>query len=198
MDKTFLIRWYGSFYGENALDDLKEWENNHSDYTCNLYLIKGYKKYAKTTNHYYIGKTIQGVAKRFSNKDHHIKELPRISEIWVGHFVNMLPDDEDILLAERMLICYVSNEVGNQYMLNRICVNYAPAQNVYILSEWYNYKTLKQRERISKDSIAKIIPDVIAYRVTEKKQSLLYMSEKFKKFWFYITIWRGESYVQES
>lgn len=26
MDKTFLIRWYGSFYGENALDDLKEWE----------------------------------------------------------------------------------------------------------------------------------------------------------------------------
>lgn len=99
MDKTFLIRWYGSFYGENALDDLKEWENNHSDYTCNLYLIKGYKKYAKTTNHYYIGKTIQGVAKRFSNKDHHIKELPRISEIWVGHFVNMLPDDEDILLA---------------------------------------------------------------------------------------------------
>lgn len=184
MDKTFLIRWYGSFYGENALDDLKEWENNHSDYTCNLYLIKGYKKYAKTTNHYYIGKTIQGVAKRFSNKDHHIKELPRISEIWVGHFVNMLPDDEDILLAERMLICYVSNEVGNQYMLNRICVNYAPAQNVYILSEWYNYKTLKQRERISKDSIAKIIPDVISYRVTEKKQSLLYMSEKLKKYWY--------------
>ena len=119
-----------------------------------------------------------------SNKDHHINELPRISEIWVGHFVNMIPDDEDILLAERMLICYVSNEVGNQYMLNRICVNYAPAQNVYILSEWYNYKTLKQRERISKDSIAKIIPDVIAYRVTEKKQSLLYMSEKLKKYWY--------------
>lgn len=184
MDKTYLIRWYGSFKGKNALEDLKAWENDHSDYTCNLYLIKGYKKYAKASFHYYIGKTIQGVAKRFSNKGHHINELPRILEIWVGTFVNMKPNNKDILLAERMLICYVSNEVGDQNMLNKRCVDYAPAQNVYILSEWYNYKTLKQRERISKDSISKIIPDVIAYRVTEKKQPLLYMSEKLKKYWY--------------
>jgi len=83
-----------------------------------------------------------------------------------------------------MLICYVSNEVGSQNMLNKICINYAPAQNVYIMSEWYNYKTLKQRERINKDSIAKVIPDVLAYRVTENRQSLLYISEKLKKYWY--------------
>ena len=184
MDKTFLIRWYGSFNGDKAMDELRDWEDCHQDFTCNLYLIKGYKKYAKTTNHFYIGKTIQGVSKRFSNEGHHINELPRISEIWVGRFANLEPDDNDILLAERMLICYASNEVGNQNMLNKICINYAPAQNVYIMSEWYNYKTLKQRERINKDSIAKVIPDVLAYRVTENRQSLLYISEKLKKYWY--------------
>ena len=83
-----------------------------------------------------------------------------------------------------MLICYASSEVGNPNMLNQICTDYAPPQNVYILSEWYNHTTLKQYERVRRDSVAKIIPDVIAYRVTEEKQSILFISEKLKKYWY--------------
>lgn len=184
MDKVFLVRWYGSFNGEDALDELRLWEKSHPECECNLYLIRGYKKHAKTTIHYYIGQTIQGVAKRFANQGHHINELHRISEIWVGCFANTVPDKSDISLVERMLICYASSEVGNPNMLNQICTDYAPPQNVYILSEWYNYTTLKQYERVRRDSVAKIIPDVIAYRVTEEKQSILFVSEKLKKYWY--------------
>ena len=82
-----------------------------------------------------------------------------------------------------MLISYVGNEVGEQNILDKICL-YVPSQNVYILSEWYNYKNLKRRERINKNSIAKLVPDVIAYRVTDDNQPLLYISEKLKKYWY--------------
>lgn len=181
---VFLVRWYGPFKGDYAKDELRQWEKSHLEYECNLYLIRGYKKHAKTTVHYYIGKTIQGISNRFSNQDHHINEFHRISEIWVGSFANTAPDNKDILLAERMLICYVSSEVGNQNMLNQICTDYAPPQNVYILSEWYNYTTLKQYERFHMQSVAKIIPDVIAYRVTEERQSILFICEKLKKYWY--------------
>lgn len=180
--KSFLIHWYGPFKGENSLEDLKDWESTQN-IEPSLYLIKGYKKYAKITNHFYIGKTIQGVSKRFANQGHHINELSRISEIWVGHFDNLEPNNKEILLAEQMLISYVGNEVGEQNILNKICL-YVPSQNVYILSEWYNYKNLKRRERINKNSIAKLVPDVIAYRVTDDNQPLLYISEKLKKYWY--------------
>lgn len=102
----------------------------------------------------------------------------------MGSFANTIPDNKDILLAERMLISYVSSEVGSQNMLNQICTDYAPPQNVYILSEWYNYTTFKQYERLHMESVAKIIPDVIAYRVTEERQSILFISEKLKKYWY--------------
>ena len=85
--KSFLIHWYGPFKGENSLEDLKDWESTQN-IEPSLYLIKGYKKYAKITNHFYIGKTIQGVSKRFANQGHHINESSLKNSMLARQFSN--------------------------------------------------------------------------------------------------------------
>lgn len=175
-NNTFLVRWYGPFVNQ---EDEQEWEETQDD-NFNLYLIYGKRKYARNTTHYYIGKTIQGVCNRFKNKAHHILEFTTIQEIWVGKFANLKPTDKDIRLVEKMLTSYMGFEVDKKRMLNRTNF-YAPNQNIYLISEWYNSFSI-QWVRHKAESPARIIPDVIAYKL-EEETPIAFIANKLKKKW---------------
>lgn len=175
MDKTFLIRWFGPFFDR---EDERNWEREQKE-KFNLYMICGQKKYAKSMEHYYIGQTIRDVYKRFSDRNHHINDLQRINEIWIGTFANKKPTKTDINLAEKMLISCMDVEIGEVAMLNATNKD-LPSENVYLISEWY------QRSRNiwikkSRTSPASIIPDVIAYRINDNNEPILYAANKLKK-----------------
>ena len=99
--KTYMLHWFGPF--ENV-EDVAKWEKENKEHVCNLYLIEGKRPYARTTRHYYCGKTIQWVHKRLSNLNHHIGELRTVDEIWMGCIRNIEPDGQDILDLENINI----------------------------------------------------------------------------------------------
>lgn len=176
MNNAFLIRWYGPFY---STEEVKYWESDCNE-SFNLYLISGQKKYAKKAEHYYVGQTIRSVHQRFSDKGHHINELPRISEIWIGCFANKHPKRCEINIAENMLTAYLAQEIGESNILNRIN-KIKPNDNVYILSEWYKTTCDEVWKRKRLNSPSNLIPDVIAYRIDSENQDTLFISNKLKQ-----------------
>lgn len=178
-DKTFLIKWYGPF---KSLEEEYYWEIDN-DLSFNLYLIHGRKKHAKTKTHYYVGQTSQGVYNRFKNKGHHINDFSEIHEIWVGSFFNISPEKTDINLAEKMITSYLAydDEVGNKLLLN-VTNTYAPNTSVYIINRWYN-KVQNEWQRHGKTSLAKILADVIAYKLNDANECILFEAKKLKRRW---------------
>ena len=179
MEKNvYILRWYGPFCN---VDEVRDWETENNC-PCNLYLISGMKKYAKTSIHYYIGKAERNfISDRFLDKGHHINDFSRVQEIWVGTIANKRASHGDVMLIENMLTSYVAGEIGEDKMLNKInfCL---PSINVYILAEWINPITQTAWGKLSRTSPGSIIPDVIVNKTYDDTFNYnLYVSKKLKK-----------------
>lgn len=179
MEKNiYIIRWYGPF---PDVESIRHWElNNHIP--CSLYLMSGMKKYAKSSIHYYIGKTERNlITDRFKDKDHHINDFSRINEIWLGCFANKKASHNDVTLVENMLTSYFVGEVDGDKMLNKINF-YLPTSNVYVLSEWISPYRERAWSKLSRSSPANIVADVIVNKANDRAYNYyLYVSKKLKK-----------------
>mgnify|MGYP001748296805 FL=1 len=175
---VYLIRWYGPF---SDINSAREW-NKETQIPCNLYLISGMKKHAKTSIHYYIGETERRIiTNRFMDKGHHINDFSRLKELWVGTFINKKVTHKDIMTAEKMMISYFVGEIGEEKMLNKI--NFSlPNSNVYVISEWIKPDTARAWSNLPKNSPGNIMADVIVNKVTDQAFNYyLYTAKKLKR-----------------
>ncbi len=181
-DKAFYVKWYGPFSSKNRL---AEWERQQ-DWKINLYLLQGKKKYAKKIS-YYCGKTIRAAYKRFSDADHHIKDIEnRDHSIYVGRIANFSTlEEKDILLVEKLLTSYLGWYIGQDSMLNKTNF-YAPncTQEVCIVNRWINLRTGREYQRLPIYSPAHFIPDVMVYHYDEQeKKCELVIASRLKSIW---------------
>lgn len=182
-DKAFFLKWYGPF---SSKEELAEWELQHG-WNFHLYLLHGKKKYAKTRECYYCGKTIRTAYKRFNDAGHHIEEIEnREHAIYVARFANAsIINDKDILLVEKLITSYLGSEIGQDAMLNKTNF-YAPNCDVEIcvISRWYNWRTGKEYRRTPVNSPAHIVPDVMVYRYDDQtKECKLVVAPRLKPIW---------------
>lgn len=179
MEKNiYIVRWYGPFAD---MESARKWDRQNN-IPCSLYLISGMKKYAKSSIHYYIGKAERNyITDRFKDKNHHINDFSRIKEIWVGRFANKKATHDDVMLVENMLTSYFVGEVGEDKMFNKI--NFSlPARNVYVLSEWISPHTKLAWGKLSRNSPASIVADIIINKANDIAYNYyLYVSKKLKK-----------------
>lgn len=173
--KTYMLHWYGPFSNK---DQVACWENEHKGYTCNLYLLSGFKKSAKFKLSYYCGKTEQGVAKRLSSPTHHIHSYREVREIWIGCFRNVNAESRDIFDTENILTAYLADEVGQKQMLNQINMRF-PAYQVCVINRWYK-PDMNPRYRLDSQSPSKYLPDMLLHYYSDGVH-LIYGSEKLKR-----------------
>lgn len=179
MEKNiYIMRWYGPFAD---MESARDWDRTNQ-IPCSLYLMSGMKRYAKSSVHYYIGKAERNlITDRFKDKNHHINDFSRIKEIWLGSFANKKASHDDVRLVENMITSYFVGEVGEDKMLNKInfCL---PNSNVYVLSEWINPYSELAWEKLSRNSPASIVADVIVNKANDNAFNYyLYVSKKLKK-----------------
>ena len=182
-DKAFFLKWYGPF---TSKDELKNWELQQP-WDFHLYLLHGKRKYAKTKECYYCGKTIRTAYKRFNDAGHHIEEIEnREHSIYVARFANAsILDNKDILLVEKLITSYLGWYIGEDLMLNKTNF-YAPNCNtdICVINRWYNWKTSKEYNRTPVNSPAHLVPDVMVYRYdNHTKESKLVVSPRLKIIW---------------
>ena len=173
--KTYMIHWFGPF---RSIDEVAVWEKQNSNHVCNLYLLAGKKPYARMTRHYYCGKTIQGVHKRLNNLGHHIEELKEVEEIWMGCFRNINPENEDILIIEKIVTAYLTQVVGDKKMLNAINKCF-PKNQICVINRWYK-PSKGLWSRFVDYSPARIIPEVILHYYSDNTH-LIYGTDKLKR-----------------
>ena len=182
-DKAFFLKWYGPFPSKETLE---EWEQDQG-YNYHLYLLHGMKKYAKSKECYYCGKTIRTAYKRFHDAGHHIEEIQdREHSIYVARFSNFSSiEDKDIRLVEKLLTSYLEWAIGKDKMLNKTNY-YAPncTTEICVTNRWYNWKTGKEYQRTFTNSPAHIIPDVLVYRYDKQNDMCkLAIAPRLKFIW---------------
>lgn len=177
-ENVYVIKWYGPF---TDIERTREWEIQ-SGISCNLYLISGMKRCAKSSIHYYIGKAERNyITDRLKDKGHHLNDFSRIKEIWVGSIANKDASHHDVWIIEKMLTSYFVGEVGIDKMLNKINL-ILPENNVYVLSEWIEPNSKSAWGKLPRISPANIMPDVIVNKVNDEAYNYcLYVSKKLKK-----------------
>lgn len=157
-DKTYSIRWYGPFLTK---EEVGGFENLHPDIKCQLYAFRGLKKHARVNESYYCGQAKKGVFKCLCNKNHHINDLSRTSEIWIGSLSNVRPQARFINHVERIVTATMANCYGKEKMLNVINKDF-PSYNIYVINLWH--KTNGERLRkYSKDTLPADIPDLLGH-----------------------------------
>ena len=85
------------------------------------------------------------------------------------------------MLVENMITSYFVGEVGEDKMLNKInfCL---PDSNVYVLSEWINPYSELAWEKLSRNSPASIVADVIVNKANDNAFNYyLNVTKKLKK-----------------
>lgn len=177
----FLLHWYGPFTSQN---ELKEWEKereaDEESPSCFLYLIRGREKY-KRKDTYYCGKAYaQYVWQRLGNANHHIHDFEgRPHEIWVASFLSTSePEEWEVNVCENLLTAVlVQKKLNSDYTAN--ATNYkAPIISMSILNEWC-FPNGRKRKKVSADSPADRIPDVIIY---DKEAKTLKCSDKLHDY----------------
>ena len=176
---VFLIKWYGPF---KSPEKVKEWEEENSSINCSLYLLHCKLKYAKTREVYYCGKSIRNIYKRLSDKGHHIEEIKdRLNSIYVGCLANFKrPTNSQIFLAEKIITACLADIVGEENVLNETNT-YFPAENVFVINEWWKKTANALWERQPINAPSSIIPDVVAYHYKGTDDFDLYGCKKLKK-----------------
>ncbi len=180
MEKNvFLVKWYGPFASR---EQERLWEKKQS-FNCSLYLLHGKLKYAKSREHYYCGESTRSIYKRFSDSNHHIKELEeRLNSIYVGSISNVShPTRPQIMLVEKIVTAYLSEEIGEGSMLNTTNTYY-PNRNVYVINEWWKPDGKTLWERMPNNAPSHIVPDVLAYHFKGGDENELYGCKKLKRF----------------
>lgn len=184
LDKAFFIKWFGPF---SSKEEVETWEKSHNC-VINLYLLHGKRRYAKSKECYYCGKTIRAAYKRFKDVGHHIEEIQhRDHKIYIGYFSNFKSiKNSDIILVEKLLTSYLGWDLGTENMLNRI--NFYPPNchnDICIINRWYNWQTEKEYERTPLNSPSHIVPDVLVYRYdSDLKECKLVIAPRLKKLWY--------------
>lgn len=173
----FLIQWYGPF---RSRQELSEWESSNGS-RFNLYLFQG-KLPRKRTVNYYCGMTYSqySVSKRLGNRNHHIHDYegrPEDLYIWIGCIANRSRlTRKDVLLCENMLISeMVQMEIGESEKVNATSIC-PPAENVYIINEWFNKDGVEHRP-LSGIYAPNKVPDVISYYAPEQ---LVYSAKRLR------------------
>ena len=157
-DKIYSVRWYGPF---ESVEEVKDFAKQHKTINFQIYVLNGYKPYAKFLDKYYCGQTQRSIYERLSDKDHHIKEYKTISAIWIGSISNKEPEHEDINVVENIVTAQLRSIFGEDRMLNKINTKFQK-QNAYVLNLWHNTKGERIR-RYQQYSLPAELPDLIGH-----------------------------------
>lgn len=162
-NNVYVLQWYGPFLSKR---DVLDWEEeNIGPGKTYLYLFKGKKPHAKTSECIYCGQAFkQSAGKRLGNKKHHINEVANRKEdltIWVAKFGNKKPQKYDVNLAEKVITSVFDQVIitDNQSMLNETN-KLRPRDTAYIINEWY-YRNGEPVLRYKRGSICSYLPDVL-------------------------------------
>lgn len=176
MDKLYSVRWFGPF---ETLDEVLLFENKHKSMSFQLYILNGYKPYAKLYDSYYCGQTQRSVYKRLTDPNHHINEFRDISAIWIGSISNVEPSAMDINVAEKILTAQLRSIFGEKRMLNKINKSF-PKYNAYIVNIWHNLKE-RRLQRYQTGTIPADLPDIIGHEYEKLIDAhLLFGASKIK------------------
>lgn len=157
-DKTYTVRWYGPF---DDIEEVKAFEKKNKDLQLQLYIINGYKPYAKLYDRYYCGQTQRCVSKRLTDVNHHINDLKIISAIWIGSISNVEPEHSDINVVEKILTVQLSECFGERFLLNQTNTK-CPKYNAYVINIWHNTDGLRL-SKYKSCSLPAELPDVIGH-----------------------------------
>ena len=152
--KTYIVSWYGPFH---SIEEMAEWECLQDIDFC-LYLVQGKKPNAKIYS-YYCGQTTRTVLERFTDRNHHIREIPNLRSIWIGAIENR-HNEQDIDIAENMFIDLLSGGVKEKQSLNRQSKRFKKHErNFFFICKWNNPKRYRQPEC----SLKLVLPEVVVY-----------------------------------
>lgn len=152
--KTYIVSWYGPFH---SIDEMAEWERLQDIDFC-LYLVQGKKPNAKIYS-YYCGQTTRTVHERFTDRNHHIREIPNLRSIWIGAIENR-HKEQDIDIAENMFIDLLSGGVKEKQSLNRQSKRFKKQErNFFFICKWNTPKRYCQPEC----SLKLVLPEVVVY-----------------------------------
>lgn len=157
-DKTYSVRWFGPF---KSVEEVKDFENSHDNMSFQLYILNGYKPYAKFFDNYYCGQTKRSVYERLTDKNHHINEFKSISAIWIGSISSKEPDNVDINIVEKIMTAQMRVVFGEKFMLNQMNTAF-PKYNAYVINIWHT--TSGQRMHNYKSAtVPSYLPDLIGH-----------------------------------
>ena len=179
---VFLIKWYGPFrHTKEIREEIKKWEEKQN-FKCSLYLLHGFRKYAKTKDCYYCGMTTRKVFERFRDKKHHIEEIEnRICSIYVGSISNIkTPSRQQIMLAEKIITSYLAGVIGEENMLNSTNFYY-PNKDVYVINEWRKLDCDSLWLRQPRNAPSNIVPDVLTYHYENCNDIDLFGCKKLRR-----------------
>ncbi|MBQ7631446.1 MAG: hypothetical protein IJS82_01625 [Paludibacteraceae bacterium] len=176
IDRIYSVRWFGPF---ETPEDVKRFEYKHKSMSFQLYILNGYKPYAKLYDSYYCGQTKRSVYQRLTDPNHHINEFRDISAIWIGSISNVEPKAEDINVAEKILTAQLRATFGERQMLNRTNKSF-PKYNAYVVNIWHNPKE-NRLQRYQRGTIPADLPDVIGHEYEKLIDAhLLFSASKIK------------------
>lgn len=160
-NNVFLIKWYGPF---DCTERVEQWEKEHKETKCSLYLLHGKLKYAKTRERYYCGMSICHIYKRLTDKGHHIQEIEeRLNSIYVGQLANVKrPTRKQIFLAEKIITASLADAVGERNVLNATNTLF-PAEDVFVINEWWKPTEASVWKRQPTNAPSNIVPDVLVF-----------------------------------
>ena len=158
IDRLYSVRWFGPF---ETLENVQLFEKKNKSISFQLYILNGYKPYARLHDSYYCGQTKRSVYQRLTDPNHHINEFRDISAIWIGSISNVNPETEDINIAEKIITAQLRATFGEKRLLNKTNKSF-PKYNVYIVNIWHNSKELRL-QRYLKGTIPAELPDVIGH-----------------------------------
>ena len=149
--KSYIIDWSGPY----TIDNLESYINGNAA-DC-IYLISGLQKYQRGSGQVqYCGITQRDVLKRLKDEFHHINEVPRDCQIWMGRFANpaFRRDRHNLESVEHLLIYY------EKPFLNDKKKKAPPKEPVVVINRWRDTNdNYRQRRRHPVQEI----PDVIMF-----------------------------------
>lgn len=153
ISKIFILEWYGPF---NSVEDLKRWENAHSEEGFGIYFISGKPPYKKIPRSY-VGISVNRnglISERYtSDNQHHIHEL-RDKEFWIGRFFDKRRRTrKNYDLCETLLVSFLQPE------LNVRKKSYYPSDDIALINRWYTKELHIRQNRVCLAQID--VPDVI-------------------------------------
>lgn len=170
-DKTYSVRWYGPF---DTVEDVREFENAHKSISFQIYVLNGYKPYAKIYDKYYCGQTQRSVYERLTDPKHHINDYKILSAIWIGSISSVEPEHTDINIVENVVTAQLRSIFDECNMLNKINKQF-PKHNTYIVNIWHNLKG-ERMKKYAQFSLPHYMPDVIGHEYDKESDTHLLFS----------------------